>query len=369
MFPTATAGNDFEIPDEAEEEIKSRNTATLLKTKQKKTSEAIDFLKGKLATNIRDDRFSQEVSERGSKVGNTDLDDISQRSNGRLAMEHMSVGVTSRTTSNANVRKTIYRYETVIRERTQFKELKFLILLILLYFLMAIITVISTNSDTHDIMKESLQASKTLRIAALRLFNLYELFRRVRCGYLVEKGFLPRNRSAAIPDYSWYCINQTVVILDDLATLNSEIVNFYHMLDESLMPGIFRKYDLDPRRSGEEPLTVTNNKAVNEFIISGLRLLSKKQPLVPLDPNDEDFTFILGNILNDPMIQGENVIGILEKHIGILTDTVYRTPIINFIIFSVCSSILIITILKVEKNGADIKRKLFFSLMRIEEKE
>ena len=218
-------------------------------------------------------------------------------------------------------------------------------------------------------MTESLQASRTMRVAALRMFNLFELYRRTRCAFLVEKGYIPRYRSDAIPDYSWYCINQTIELIDELSNLNNELISFYHMLDESLMPQIFHKYNLNPRRSDDPRINVTNYEATNEFIISGLHLISKKQNLIPLDPYDTDFTFILSNVLNAPLARGENMILVLREHIKILTDTIHRTPIIIFVIFTVTSSILIVTILKVEKDGSIIKMKLFNSLMRIEERE
>ena len=364
-----SVGDEFEGQEGEEEMSRSRYTTTLLKARQKRANEAIDFLKAKLVTNMND-KCSDDDSERGSQIKESGLDDLSNQScNDRLNMEHISASVTSKATSNSNLRKAIYRYEESIREKSQFKELKVLLLLILVYFVAAIITVISTNKGTHNIMDESLQVSRTIRLGALRMYNLFELYRRTRCANLVEKGFIPRYRSDSIPDYSWYCINQTVVILDDLATLNSQIGSFFHMLDNSLLPKIYHKYDLKPRRNGEDNITVTNNKGMNEFIVSGLRLISKKQMYVPLDPNDEDFTFILSNIMNDPMIQGEALMLILREHIAILIDRIYLIPIIVFIVCVACSLILIVTILKIERNGSMIKKKLFLSLMKIEEKE
>jgi len=354
-----------------DEECGRRKQASLFRMQHSKTSEAISFLKSKLASNIRDDNVSEGDSPRDQN-----MDKIKKRqhthyldSDRNMDMEHMSVGVTSRNSTKSGMRKTIYQYEAVIKEKPQVRELKFLILLIFLYFLMAIISVAVTNSQIHSTMEESLEASKTQRVNTLRTFNLFELARRARCSNLVERGYIGRWRAASIPDYSYYNLLQAKIILDDLAMLNNQIGNFYHKLDSSLFPKIFRRYSLLPRRSGEELLEVTNYKGITEFINSGLRLIAKKKELVPLDYNDIEYTFILNNIMDETLIRAETSMTVLDEHIKILNHSIYLAPLILFIILTVSSVILVVTIIKVEKDSSIIKRKLFTSLMRIEEKE
>jgi len=373
MNTLISPSGEFEGHEEALEEgmHSSRYAITMFRAQKSKASEAVSFLKHKLAT----EQFSNRESERESfqkSVENDRTQDLEEEmSNKKMHMdiEHMSVGMSSRHTAKSNTRRTIYLYEDAIREKPDGKEWKILILLILAYFLMAIITVSVSNTKINKTMEKSLQASRTLRIGALSTFNLFELYRRTKAAYLVEKGYIPLWRSDTAPDYSYYSIQQTKIIINDLVSLNNQIGKFYHMLDESLLPQIFQTYTLKGRGTGEENLILTHYKGVNEFINSGLRLINKKQNLVPLDPNDGDFTFILSNVLNGPLIQAETLMDVLNEHIAILNDSIYWAPIAVFIIFTVSSFILLVAIFKVEQDGTLIKKKLFNSLMKIEEKE
>ena len=214
-------------------------------------------------------------------------------------------------------------------------------------------------------MFDTLNTSNSLRTFALRNFWQINLHRAAMKISLVENGYMERYRYPDGQDHTKYCQADIKQNLDELDASTDQFQEIVSNLDEKLRDQVYKRINVIPRYSEQEPIALSIDGIIEEMISSALSIVSKST----ISANDPDLLFIIDNSLNDLQIRNEDIILVLFNHIKSINDLDIAISLAIIGVYcGLCVAIVLLSSCE-ERKFVSEKSKFFNSLLRVNEKD